>query len=216
MAMHSRVLWTFISVVWTCKWFAKELLFFLITHSVASSSEKVLNMRRDTVKVVALAALEAWVTRRTWRRQTPAVHVYRQLHQLHGSLSASSGGEHSRASLSALTARLQGEGPRQRQHPPRIQQCKRPLPLRTVSPYAALRHWKKRQNTLILYQTQTANEAQQLWLSLREAAGVGAVGLDALRCYSLLFMFTSIMIVYPSHLSHWLPSIRSLLQAIYQ
>lgn len=135
----------------------KSVFFFLITQSVcvASGCEEALNTRRDTIKVVALAAFEGWVTTRTWRRRSPAVHVCRQRHQLHGSLSASSGGKHSRASLSALTARLPGEGPRQRQHPPRIQQCKRPLPLFAVSPYAALGHSKKRKNTLILYQTRT-------------------------------------------------------------
>lgn len=160
MTIHSIVLWTSVSVCQrldmqaVCKGIS---FFFLITQSVcvASGSEKALNTRRDTIKVIVLAALEGWVTRRTWRRRSPAVHVCRQRHQLHGSLSTSSGGKHSRASLSALAARLPGEGPRQRQHPPRIQQCKRPLSLLAVSPYAALGHSKKRKNTLILYQTRT-------------------------------------------------------------
>lgn len=133
-------------------------VFFSFMQSVcvcASGSEKALNTRRDRIKVVVLAALEGWVTTQTWRRWSPAVCVCRQRHQLHGSLGASSGGKHSRASLSALAARLPGEGPRQRQHPPRIQQCKRPPSLFAVSPYAALGHSKKRKNTLILYQTQT-------------------------------------------------------------
>lgn len=107
-------------------------------------------------------------------KMIPAVPVFRQRHQLHGNLRTSSCGKHSRASFSALPTRLPGEGARQRQHPPRIQQRKRTLLpcCRAICYSQTLAELK---NTLVLYQAQNTQVssrtavmswAWQLWLSL--------------------------------------------------